>query len=156
MTSTRTPRPALSDVCREVIADLATQAGTPGVDRILAVTRRHVGPRDTIPAQVRTQVVAGVAANYFRLYAPGPEWRFTCRDGNLHAASSTLTWTHQDGSVIADTVLAEERPSHGARVAAARRLAARTAETLGPNVQLRVLVPRSPELSCLVRGHASG
>lgn len=151
MNRTRSASRSLSQICVEVIADLAAQTGTPTVRQIMTATGRHVGARDTIPAQVRTQVVAGIAANYFRLYAPGQGWRFAGDDHSLAAAPSQLVWTHPDGSALIDAILAEDRPSLTTRISAAERLRDRATPAYGATAQLRVLVPRSPDLSCLVR-----
>lgn len=151
MTRTPSPGPSLTALCREVIADLAADTSSPDVAQILRATRRRIGSRSTIPAQVATQVVAGVTANYFRLYAPGQGWTFTGRDWRLDEGATDLTWTDTTGRVIADAVLPGDRPSNGEVASTARRLRDRATAVHGPDVaQLRVLIPRSPELSCLV------
>lgn len=151
MTTTHTPRGALRDVCHLVIADLATQTNTPNVAQILSATRHRVGPRHTNPAQVRTQLVAGITAAYFRLYAPDDPWRFTGRDLCLDETGMDLTWKDPEGRVMADTVLAGHRPTDREVAAAVRGLRSRTTRTHDDHhVEMRLLVPRAPELSCLV------
>lgn len=152
MATTASPRPSLSDLCREVIADLAVDTSAPDVAQILRATRRRIGSRQTIPAQVATQVVAGVAANYFRFYTPRQGWTFTGREQRLNPLDPTdLTWTDALGRVIADAVIPGDRPSESDIATAARRLRTRAIAIHGYDLdQIRVLIPRTPELSCLL------
>ncbi|MFC6238023.1 hypothetical protein [Longivirga aurantiaca] len=134
-----------------MIADLASHTSTPDVTVVMAATRRRIGSRQSIPAQVATQAVAGAVAGYFRLYAPAAPWRFVGRDLCLNPEATDLIWADGTGAVIADTVLADTRPTDAQVAAAAANLRARAVAVHGPDVvRMRVLVPRAPELSCVI------
>lgn len=152
MTSTTVRPRTLARLCHAVISDLAMGRTPPDARAILTATRRRIGSQATIPAQVRGQLVAGVAAAYFRHYAPGDPWRFISPDLMLQEPASLLIWRDPAGSLIADTVLATHSPTDREIAAAALALAA-NAEVLGGghDVQSRILVPRSPERSCILR-----
>jgi len=134
-------------VCRNVIADLAACNIFPTVDQILKVTHAHIGSRSTTPAQVRTQIVVAITANYFRLYAPDDGWSFEGLEFSSCTTDGGLMWTHADGPVLIDVVLIDHRPGPSALKSTASLLRDRVTVEYGTNATLRVLVPRSPGLS---------
>ena len=130
-----------------MIADIARTSTDPTVEQMRSAAREHIGGRGTTPAQVRTQIALAVTSNYFRLYAPDETWRFRHLEYGTCTTDGGLLWIRADGRVMVDVVLSDQRPGPSTLHSLADLFRERTTLEYGPGAVLRLLVPRSPELS---------
>lgn len=152
MTAKKRPLPSPSTLCHQTIAALAGLECPPDTNAVMEAVHRRIGSRQSQPSQVLAQSLSAAVANYFRHYAPGDGWRLEGRGVSATSDRVDLTWIDGSGDVVVDVVLASANPTRREIAAAARGLRDRAVALHSDDVllALRVVVPRTPERSCLV------